>query len=255
MRKKIFTIIFALLIIMNMSVMISGVSADTVTENATEESAKTFSEVITDSATPPVSNEAVEPNDEVAEETGGLPPEGEKDTDGAYVQITEPTFFSRLHEAWENGDIMDVVVIVWGVVSTIFMFVLKNADKVNSIAVRADINKNTATSNAKINELIATTNSVETEAKKLSEQVSKVLPEVNKSLDGVKLADDEKIKELSSKVDSCGKAVVAFATMMQTIYSNSKTLPQPTKDVVNANYVSVLNAFQKETVENQNAEQ
>ena len=176
---------------------------------------------------------------------GGI--ENEVDTETATETETPAeggnTLLTRLQEAWNNGDIMDIAVIAWGVVCSLFMFVLKNADKVNSLDIRADVNRNAKSTTEKMNELVTAHNTVTDTLKEIGDAFKSLRKETNEAIDAVKLSDDKQIQDLSAKIDACGNAVIAFASMMQTIYSNSKTIPQSTKDIVNEDYIKVIHAF------------
>lgn len=153
------------------------------------------------------------------------------------------TLVSRLQEAWENGDIMDIVVIVWGVVCAVFMLVLKNADKVSTIAIRADLKNTSKSTSEKMNELVSAQNDVTDNLKALVYAFEKLYQDTNASIDAVKLSDDKQIQDLTAKINACGDAIIAFASMMQVVYSNSKTIPQSTKDIVNEDFLKVVHSF------------
>lgn len=153
------------------------------------------------------------------------------------------TLVSRLQEAWESGDIMDIVVIVWGVVCAVFMLVLKNADKVSTIAIRADLKNTSKSTTEKMNELVSAQNDVTENLKALGYAFEKLYQDTNASIDAVKLSDDKQIQDLTAKINACGDAIIAFASMMQVVYSNSKTIPQSTKDIVNEDFLKVVHSF------------
>lgn len=155
----------------------------------------------------------------------------------------EQTFFSRLTEAWESGDVMDAAVIVWGIVNTLFMLVLKKQSTKDSKLVRSDVKSNTAATNQKTNELISSVNAADETVKALSQRIEQFLPEFQKALQEARVTDAQSIQLLEQKVAQCIMAIVTFAEMMQTVYSGSSTLPRPTKDLVNSKYLKVVTAL------------
>jgi hypothetical protein len=157
---------------------------------------------------------------------------------------TAPTLASRILEAWENGDIKDAAVIAWGVISTIFMFILKNAGSVNAIATRTEIKKNNDVTTNKMNEVVGGLNSVDESLQAIAEAITKEYADLKVELEGMKLTDDAMIKSLTTRVECCAAAVASFASMMQAIYSNSKTIPQPIKDIVNTRYLEVVHSLE-----------
>jgi uncharacterized protein YoxC len=156
-----------------------------------------------------------------------------------------PTLFSRLGEAWENGDVKDVVVILGVLISNIYLTIVKRSGKTSADDVKANINAATQNITGKTNELVDSLNHLEEKANELFAKVELILPELSEAIANVKLADAESVAQLCKKADACGNAVVAFASMMQSIYANSKTIPQPVKDMVNASYVEVTKAFEE----------
>ena len=226
--------IFSLLIVCLATLVILSMTAVTAFAEETDTAFEDTTETITEATEEPDSTASEDVETDVGVETAP--------TTEAPTEETN-TLVSRLQEAWENGDIMDIVVIVWGVVCAVFMLVLKNADKVSTIAIRADL-KNTSKSTAdKVNELISANNDVTEKVKNLMQEFEKFNLSTKTSIDAVKLSDDKQIQDLSAKINACGDAIIAFASMMQVVYSNSKTIPQSTKDIVNEDYLKVLHSF------------
>ena len=226
---------FSLLIVCLATIVILSMSAVTAFAEETE---TTFEETTTEAV-----EENIEEADSVVAE--GIETDADAETSPTEETPTEEvnTLVTRLQEAWDNGDIMDIVVIVWGVVCGAFMLMLNNADKVSTIAIRADLKNTSKSTTDKMNELVSAQNDVTKELKVLGDAFVKLRKDTNDAINSVKLSDDEQIQALSAKINACGDAVIAFASMMQTIYSNSKTIPQSTKDIINEDYIKVIHAF------------
>ena len=164
------------------------------------------------------------------------------------------TLWTRLQEAWENGDIQDVFVILWGAACTIVMFLLKHAGNVTSLKISADLKKSNGETTAKINELIGVQNALEAKQtelagtiEKANELIAKISPEIGNKIADVKIADEKNIDALQVQLSACSEAMINLAQMMQIVHSNNRNIPQPTKDMVNACYVKAVKAVKGET--------
>lgn len=172
---------------------------------------------------------------------------------------TEHTLLSRLQEAWENGTVVDAAVILWGAINTIALLIANHSGKVSSDKLKNTMRINTKTSNDKTDELVNATNTMETSITGLSQNVERILPQLQQELQSAQAFDAKQIELLRQSADRCVAAVGVFAEMMQTIYSGSKTLPQPTKNLVNEKYLKILQltspAVAEEGAGRENAEQ
>ena len=88
----------------------------------------------------------------------------------------------------------------------------------------------------------------------LGTSLEQVLPTLEKKMEGAQLAESQSIEALEDKVGKCSEAMIAFAEMMRTVYSGSKTIPQSTKDIVNANYMKVVDSIAEKAATDEEAQ-
>ena len=242
--KRIFYIIFAVMLCLCLTLPCFA------EETATETTAETLPE------TTPGENPEENPETYI-DTTPETLPEEITDTDPvAPPEIVEEavTLWTRLQEAWENGDIQDVFVILWGAACTIVMFLLKHAGNVTSLKISADLKKSNGETTEKINELIGVQNTLEAKQtelagiiEKANELIAKISPEIGNKIADVKIADAKNIDALQTQLSACSEAMIQLAQMMQIVHANNRNIPQPTKDMVNACYVKAVKAVKGET--------
>ena len=174
-------------------------------------------------------------------------------TDTTAEEIVEesPTLVSRLAEAWENGNVQDAAVILWGLANTVFMLIVKKASKNDSDKIIKNAKESAREAAEKTNELIGALNGVIGTLNDLGLNLENVLPTLEKKMEGAQLAESRSIDALEKKVGNLSKAMIAFAEMMRTVYSGSKTIHQSTKDIVNANYMKVVDAIAEKAADNE----
>lgn len=165
-----------------------------------------------------------------------------------------PTLGSRLLEAWENGNVQDSAVILWGLANTAFMIIVKKASTADSAKVIENAKKSAREAAEKTNELIGALNGVMGTLNDLGTSLEQVLPTLEKKMEGAQLAESQSIEALEDKVGKCSEAMIAFAEMMRTVYSGSKTIPQSTKDIVNANYMKVVDSIAEKAATDEEAQ-
>ena len=165
-----------------------------------------------------------------------------------------PTLGSRLLEAWENGNVQDAAVILWGLANTAFMIIVKKASTADSAKVIENAKKSAREAAEKTNELIGALNGVMGTLNDLGTSLEQVLPTLEKKMEGAQLAESQSIEALEDKVGKCSEAMIAFAEMMRTVYSGSKTIPQSTKDIVNANYMKVVDSIAEKAATDEEAQ-
>lgn len=165
-----------------------------------------------------------------------------------------PTLGSRLLEAWDNGNVQDAAVILWGLANTAFMIIVKKASTADSAKVIENAKKSAREAAEKTNELIGALNGVMGTLNDLGTSLEQVLPTLEKKMEGAQLAESQSIEALEDKVGKCSEAMIAFAEMMRTVYSGSKTIPQSTKDIVNANYMKVVDSIAEKAATDEEAQ-
>lgn len=243
--KKIFYIIFAVMLCFCLTM--PCFAEETAAETTEETEAETLPET-TPEETP---EETPETYIDTTPET--IP---EENNPVAPPEIVEEavTLWTRLQEAWENGDIQDVFVILWGAACTIVMFLLKHAGNVTSLKISADLKKSNGETTEKINELIGVQNTLEAKQtelagiiEKANELIAKISPEIGDKIADVKIADAKNIDALQTQLSACSEAMIQLAQMMQIVHANNRNIPQPTKDMVNACYVKAVKAVKGET--------
>ena len=170
--------------------------------------------------------------------------EGTETETDAYTEATaeaSATFYSRMQEAWADGDLKSLILIFFGILNSVLVIISKKAGNNNSKSIEKSMETNKNQTNAKTNELINATN----EAKAASESTALSVEAINKTLQDQKTQDQQSVQELTKKIDNCLVAVTECAKMLQTVYSGSK-LPQPVKDMVNNSYVRLENILNQE---------
>ena len=165
-----------------------------------------------------------------------------------------PTLTSRLAEAWENGNVQDAAVILWGLANTAFMLIVKKASKTDSDKIIDNAKKSAREAAEKTNELINALNGVMTTLETLGVNLDKVLPTLEQKMEGAQIAEAQSIQSLEEKVGKYSEAMIAFADMMRTVYAGSKTIPQSTKDIVNADYMKVIDAIAEKAADDEEAQ-
>jgi hypothetical protein len=196
----------------------------------------------TEDITTPTAENHAEPNTEVL--TGEDPLAG----------ADAPTFTKRIEEALEKGYAMDIAVVVWGIVNAFFMLVVKRTNAKETSFLKNTLNQTTDASNRKTNELIKATNAVDGSVQALAKMMDDFMPQFEQALKEARTVDSERIEALEKQMARIGTATVMFAEMLRTIYSGSRTIPQPTKDLVNANYLKVVNAFTETETSNEDSQ-
>lgn len=221
--KKLFISIAILIVVFNCFLIcdVAAESAEPITTAVTEE----VTEAITEAATEDLATEPVAGEGETTTATTTAPEETDE---------TEPSLFSRLGEAWEDGTIEKLLFIAAEVALAILVTIHRVSTNANYKSLKLEAADRTATNNNKTNELIDATNAT----KNATELTGKSIEDVKRLFEEAKQIDKENALALEQKVDNCITAVLEFAKMLQTAYNGSK-MPQPVKDMINTSYVKI----------------
>lgn len=167
-----------------------------------------------------------------------IPNEDVIDTSGE--KEPSATFIERLQESWESGDITTAVTLLYNIVCTVFLFILKASSNANTVSVKKKVDELTDTAVQKVNEVV---NGYNITSQDIS-SVKKSMIEFQLKFDELAKNENDSVKEMQEQIDTCNQSAAALASMLQTIYSNSTTIPQSVKDIINQKYLEVIKASQ-----------
>lgn len=160
------------------------------------------------------------------------------------------SLLDRIVEAWENGEITNVISLAFDAALLIFVAILKKSGGKNKIEMVAAVKNTKDTTVTAVNDLISAANDV-VKAVEGDGGVIGIIngfkEDVNHQIEEIKKIDKEKLEGYGKELESTMAAVKLLSEMLQTVYANSTTIPMSTKNIIGQKYVEICDLMKKET--------
>lgn len=164
------------------------------------------------------------------------------------------SLLDRIVEAWENGEITNVISLAFDAALLIFVAILKKSGGKNKIEMVAAVKNTKDTTVTAVNDLISAANDV-VKAVEGDGGVIGIIngfkEDVNSQIEEIKKIDKEKLEGYGKELESTMAAVKLLSEMLQTVYANSTTIPMSTKNIIGQKYVEICDLMKKETTNEQ----
>lgn len=164
------------------------------------------------------------------------------------------SLLDRIVEAWENGEITNVISLAFDAALLIFVAILKKSGGKNKIEMVAAVKNTKDTTVTAVNDLISAANDV-VKAVEGDGGVIGIIngfkEDVTSQIEEIKKIDKEKLEGYGKELKSTMAAVKLLSEMLQTVYANSTTISMPTKNMVAEKYVEICDLMKKETTNEQ----
>ena len=164
------------------------------------------------------------------------------------------SLLDRIVEAWENGEITNVISLAFDAALLIFVAILKKSGGKNKIEMVAAVKNTKDTTVTAVNDLISAANDV-VKAVEGDGGVIGIIngfkEDVNHQIEEIKKIDKEKLEGYGKELESTMAAVKLLSEMLQTVYANSTTIPMSTKNIIGQKYVEICDLMKKETTNEQ----
>lgn len=164
------------------------------------------------------------------------------------------SLLDRIVEAWENGEITNVISLAFDAALLIFVAILKKSGGKNKIEMVAAVKNTKDTTVTAVNDLISAANDV-VKAVEGDGGVIGIIngfkEDVSHQIEEIKKIDKEKLEGYGKELESTMAAVKLLSEMLQTVYANSTTIPMSTKNIIGQKYVEICDLMKKETTNEQ----
>lgn len=164
------------------------------------------------------------------------------------------SLLDRIVEAWENGEITNVISLAFDAALLIFVAILKKSGGKNKIEMVAAVKNTKDTTVTAVNDLISAANEVVNAIEGdggVKGIINGFKDDVNHQIEEIKKIDKEKLEGYGKELESTMAAVKLLSEMLQTVYANSTTIPMSTKNIVGQKYVEICDLMKKETANEQ----
>jgi hypothetical protein len=164
------------------------------------------------------------------------------------------SLLDRIVEAWENGEIANVISLAFDAALLIFVAILKKSGGKNKIEMVAAVKNTKDTTVTAVNDLISAANDVVNAVEGDGGVISIIngfKEDVTSQIEEIKKIDKEKLEGYGKELKSTMAAVKLLSEMLQTVYANSTTISMPTKNMVAEKYVEICDLMKKETTNEQ----
>lgn len=221
------------------------------TEDTTPAVDVSISETSTTEETTDVTDPITEPEDNPVEDVTETPTETAPTYPDDAVAVS---LLTRIKEAWEKGEITNVISLAFDAALIIFVSILKKSGGKNKVEM-VDALKNTKDTTVKsVNNLIAAANDVVKAVEGdggMKSIINGFKDDVNRQIEEIKEIDKEKLEGYGKELENTMAAVKLLADMLQTTYANSTTIPMSTKNIIGQKYVEICDLMKKETTNEQ----
>lgn len=235
--KKLFAFFIAIIMVLSISVVVCF--ADQEETIADQEENNTLEEVTKEE--PSEEKEIPDPKTELDEKDINSIVSAVVDALKENIDETPATLWSRLNEAWKSGDIILVIVLACLLLIGAGLVILKSfiGKKIASAKNSSDeYGKNTID---KINELVTAYNSFDNQVNAVKEQFKEALDKVQ----SVEVSNLKVEGDVRATLANYGRVLGEIAQLFQTIYANSNTLSQASKDLVTAKTLEIAKTLEK----------
>lgn len=164
------------------------------------------------------------------------------------------SLLDRIVEAWENGEITNVISLAFDAALLIFVAILKKSGGKNKIEMVAAVKNTKDTTVTAVNDLISAANDVVNAVEGDGGVIGIIngfKEDVNSQIEEIKKIDKEKLEGYGKELESTMAAVKLLSEMLQTVYANSTTIPMSTKNIIGQKYVEICDLMKKETTNEQ----
>jgi hypothetical protein len=244
--KNIFLVFIVLTIIL--AIFPSTTYADEVT-TPEETSVVETTEEITD-----VTDPITEPEDKPVEDVTEAPTETHTEAPKSPDDGEAVSLLTRIQEAWEKGEITNVISLAFDAALIIFVSILKKSGGKNKVEMVAALKNTKDTTVKSVNDLIEAANNVVKAVEGeggMKSIINGFKNDVNRQIEEIKEIDKDKLEGYGKELESTMAAVKLLADMLQTTYANSTTIPMSTKNIIGQKYVEICDLMKKETTNEQ----
>lgn len=164
------------------------------------------------------------------------------------------SLLDRIVEAWENGEITNVISLAFDAALLIFVAILKKSGGKNKIEMVAAVKNTKDTTVTAVNDLISAANDVVNAVEGDGGVIGIIngfKEDVKIQIEEIKKIDKEKLEGYGKELESTMAAVKLLSEMLQTVYANSTTIPMSTKNIIGQKYVEICDLMKKETTNEQ----
>ena len=164
------------------------------------------------------------------------------------------SLLDRIVEAWENGEITNVISLAFDAALLIFVAILKKSGGKNKIEMVAAVKNTKDTTVTAVNDHISAANDVVNAVEGDGGVIGIIngfKEDVNSQIEEIKKIDKEKLEGYGKELESTMAAVKLLSEMLQTVYANSTTIPMSTKNIIGQKYVEICDLMKKETTNEQ----
>ena len=248
--------IFLVLIVVTIILAIFPLTtyADEVTTPEETSVVETTEDTTTPEEITDVTEPITEPEDKPVEDVTETPTETPTEAPTIPEDAEAVSLLTRIQEAWEKGEITNVISLAFDAALIIFVSILKKSGGKNKVEMVAALKNTKDTTVKSVNDLIAAANdvvkAVEGEGG-MKSIINGFKDDVNQQIEEIKEIDKEKLEGYGKELESTMAAVKLLADMLQTTYANSTTIPMSTKNIIGQKYVEICDLMKKETTNEQ----
>lgn len=192
---------------------------------------------ITD-VTEPITESEGKPVEDITD----TPTETPKEAHTSPVDADAASLLARIQEALEKGEISTVINLAFDIVMIIVLAILKKSGGKNKVEMVTALKNSKDTTVGAVNDLIVAANDV-INAVEGEGGIKTIIEDFKQStqaqIDEIKAQDKEKLEGYGVELANTMASVKLLAEMLQTVYANSTTIPQSTKNMIGDKYLEI----------------
>lgn len=184
------------------------------------------------------------PNEETPTETPTEAPT-------SHEEDTAASFLARIQEAWEKGEITDIINIAIKIAILIVLGILDKKIKKANLKTIGELASGNKTTVGALNTVADAANDVTKLLGGFGKEFENFKTEMAEQVENIANLDKEKLENYGKQLANCMAIQKLVAEMLQQVYANSTTIPMSTKNIIGQKYVEICDLMKKETTNEQ----
>lgn len=160
------------------------------------------------------------------------------DEDAKNEELSEVSFFDRIIEAWEKGNILQIASLAATFLMLLFVYLLKKGIKSLGSAIVGVANKSTATVDAGVETMEESAKNTEAKLTEYGDRIQESLADLDKRL------KESTVKE--EQIIQIETLLVTLIKMFDNVYQHSKTIAAATKEQLAEDYNAAMRVYNPE---------